>query len=196
MELETLKSAFRATEFDGHLFDRPVPEIALDVEARVNDMTSKQRQRDIARIAALTPSLGLWFLFFDHRQPWWASVGVVLLIVGTALEIVCYVRLRFQDRQTRFDLPRRTFLIEERRKLAARLRIMGRDIAWSAVPLFGGALLYFLWPLKSVAEIALGIGLLAVAAILTYGTGLRRARRDVEALVRELDRDLADLTTL
>jgi len=50
--------------------------------------------------------------------------------------------------------------------------------------------------LKSVAEIALGIGLLAVAAILTYGTGLRRARRDVEALVRELDRDLADLTTL
>lgn len=48
------------------------------------------------------------------------------------------------------------------------------------------------WPLKSVADIAPGVGLLVVVAVLTYGTGLRRARRNIEGLVRGRDLSTGD----
>jgi hypothetical protein len=191
MDLETLKDALRTRTFDGHLFERPVPDVVLDTEARVREIADRQRQRDFQRVAGGAMSIGLWFLLFDHRQPWWVTAGITFMIAGSVLELVCYLRLCSQGRRLPFDLTRREFLVEERRAFVARARILRRDIALSAVPMVGGLLLYVLWLAESAADAALGIGLVALAAALTFGPGLRKVRRETDGVIEELDRELA-----
>ena len=115
------------------------------------------------------------------------------MIMGTLLAGVCGLKLYTQGRNTRLDVPRRIYLIEERERLVARLRMMNRYTIISGAPLLAGVLLYFAASTKSPLHYAIVATLTVLLCIAAWWGADRRYNRNLRQLVEEIDRQLAEI---
>jgi hypothetical protein len=193
MELERLKAALQERKFEGYLFERPVRQIALDIQRKAKSIEEKQRIKDVQAMIGVLILVPIYFFWFDSRQPWWSQVGIGLMIAGIALEALCFLRLYLQGRRIRFDLPRENFLVEERRRLRIRIRILKREAMWCCAPMIIGVLLYFAWQIKSAIEFVICFCLLVVACGAAWWNSARKHGRELESLLNEIDQELAQI---
>ncbi len=193
MDLEQLKSALDGRKFEGYLFDRPVRQITLDVQRIARQMASNYRAKDLQGIFTALAATLLWCFWFEKGQPWWANLGVALVIVASLLGGVCALKLYRQGRNTRLDVSRRIYLTAERERLVTRLRMLNRCTIIAGAPLLAGILLQIAVYTKSPLEYATIVTLTLLLCIAAAWSADRKYKKGLRQLVKELDSQLAEI---
>ncbi len=193
MDLEKLKSALDGRKFEGYLFERPVSQITLDVQRKARQMGSSYRKKDLQGVFIALAATLIWCFWFEKGQPWWANLGVALVMVATLLGGVCGLRLYRQGRHARLDVSRRIFLTEERERLVARLRMVNRYTIIAGAPLVAGVLLQIAAYTKSPLHYAIIVTVTVFLCIVTWWRADQGYNRNLRRLVGEIDRQLADI---
>lgn len=191
MDLEELKSALDGQKFEGYLFQRPVRPVTLDVRRKARQMESSYRKKDLQTIFITLAAALFWCIWFEKGQPWWANLGVALVIMSSLIAGVCWLKLYRQGRHARLDVSRRIYLTEERERLVARLRMINRYTIITGAPLLAGVLLYF--ATKPPLQYALIVTLAVLSCIVAWRRADSGYNKDLRQLVKELDSQLAEL---
>ncbi len=195
MELEKLKAALQERKFEGYLFERPAQQIVLDVQRRARNLEEKEKAHDIQAVIGGLALAALYFVWFDSRQPWWSNAGIALMVAGTVLVAACTLSLYLPGRRIRFDLPREEFLVQERKRLRARIRILHREGLWAWAPLIAGMLIYFASLIKSVVAFAVCVLILVIGCGAAWWFSTRRHGKALQSLLDEIELELAQLRT-
>ncbi len=191
MDLEELKSALDGQKFEGYLFQRPVRRITLDVQRKARQRESSYRKKDLQVIFIVLATTLYWCFGFDKGHPWWANLGVALVIMASLIAGVCWLKLYKHGRHARLDVPRRIFLTQERERLVARLRMINRYTIITGAPLLAGVLLYF--ATKSPLQYALIVTLAVLSCIVAWRRADSGYTKDLRQLVMEIDSQLAEM---
>jgi hypothetical protein len=193
MKLEDLKAALEERKFEGYLFERPARQIALEVRRKAGSIEEKYKAQDIQAISAGLFVILMTYFWFDRWAPWWSNFGVGLAGMGVLLQMACVARLYLPGRRICFDLPREAFLAEERKRLRARIRILGHEVWWGFIPMIVGASLWIGRHLKSIAEFASFAGMLAALCGAAWWISYKRQEEDLRDLLREIEQELAQI---
>jgi amino acid transporter len=193
MDFDRFKAAWQSRKVEGSLLERPSSRIVADLRNRTEAMERKNRARDVMQIGAGVACLALIGLLFRSGQPAQERMGVVLVMAGVVLNVISFLVLRLGDRGRRYELPVRTFLIEERRRIEARIRVIRLSTTWYAVPMLAGAVLYSASAGAPPPQMAIITG--AMVAVVSYigWVNRRRIYTQLAPSRDEIDRELAEL---
>jgi len=187
MELERLKAAWQEQKFEGYLFEKPPSRITADVRRKAMEMKSRNLAEDVSHVLGSMLIVGMWIFWYDSRQPLMTRAGIILLMAGIALEAIAYIAPRFRYRGERFDLPRNEFLLREKKRIEARIRLVKGSLTWLSVPMLAGCILYAASVVKNMGELLSCVALLAFMWGIAFWVNARRVRKHLAPLLVEIN---------
>jgi hypothetical protein len=192
MDFDKFKAAFQEKAFEGQRFDRPASEVAAEVRRKAMELDRRHLVRDVCAAATTLGLLALVAVFLCDAQSVLARAGLILAMLALAMETGSCLVLRLRARAKRYELPGRRYLVEERRKLAERVRMMKCQAGWLALPGYVGALVYVAALSKSSVDVIVAAGLVTASAALAVRMQERRIRKEIEPEIVQIDRQLME----
>jgi hypothetical protein len=196
MDFEKIKAAWLAQDFEGYLFDTPLSEIAADIERKAERMDGMNKREDRKRITGCIAIYIAAGLLYSASLGLIGNIGVTLFLIGTTLELISYLKFHFKFRDVRYELPMRDFLVEERKRVLARINVLKLNTSWNLIPIVLGLLLY------GYPKMYHGYGLIILVLVLFFAIGVtiwqgrRRIRKYLTPYLAEVDEEIAEIDAL
>jgi hypothetical protein len=100
------------------------------------------------------------------------------------------------ERNKRYDLPQQQSLIEERKRVAARIRHVKRQTTWYMLPVALGSTLLCIAQGRALDTIAGFVTGIAVASATIHLYRRRQARKTLIPIMEDIDRELEALRSV
>jgi hypothetical protein len=191
MHFEDYIASWQNQDLEGYLFESPPSVLAAEVRRAAGEIQQRNLRRDTTYIGILTVLIVTAVVALIFERLLLARAGTILLAAGLILELRSFHRLHVLERRRRFDLPRKRYLIEARKRITEQIRQMKRQTScYAGFLLIGMALLCAAWgcPANTVRGFVAGESL---AAVSLYILQLRRIRKAPLPALAEIDRTLA-----
>jgi hypothetical protein len=191
MDFEDYIDSWQNQDLQGYLFDSPPSVLAAEVRKREDETRQRNLRRDIAYIGLLAVVMVTAVVALIIERSLLARAGTILLATGLVLEPLSFHRLHVLQRRRRFDLPRKLYLIEARKRITDEIRLMKRQTScYAGLLLMGTALSCAAWGNTVENMPALAVGLIA-AMLSARFLQLRRIRKCLLPALAEIDRTLS-----
>jgi hypothetical protein len=193
MKFEDLEDYWRKRRLEGYLFDTPRSQIAADVKRAAQLRQQRYARRSYAEITILTIVILIALVAIALSNSLAARSGIALFAAGIVLQLLPIFRINSMERNKRYDLPQQQSLIEERKRVAARIRHGRMQTTWYMLPVALGSTLLCIaqgCALDTIAGFVTGIAA-AGAAIHLYQR--RQARKTLIPIMEDIDRELEAL---
>jgi hypothetical protein len=193
MKFEDLEDYWRKRRLEGYLFDTPRSQIIADVRRAAQLREQKYARRSFAEITILTIIILIAIAAIALSHSLAARSGIALLAAGLVLQLAPSFRINSMERNKRYDLPQQQSLIEERKRVAARLRFGRRQTTWYMLPVVLGPTLVCIakgCALDTIVGFVTGI---AVASVAFHLYRRRQARKTLIPIMEDIDRELEAL---
>jgi hypothetical protein len=122
-----------------------------------------------------------------------ARSGIALLAAGLVLQLLPAFRINSMERNKRYDLPQQRSLIEERKRVAARIRHSRRQTTWYMLPIALGVTLLCIAKGCELDTIAGFITAIVAAGATFHLYQRRQARKTLIPIKEDIDRELEAL---
>jgi hypothetical protein len=192
MDFEKIKAEWRDQKFEGYLFEKPPSRIVADVRRKAMDLRSRHAMEDVGQVLVSILVSAMWIFLYSSRQPMLARAGMILLAIGSALEGLTYLWMRFRYRGDRFDLPRNDLLRRERKRIEERIRLRKASFTWLSVPLMTGLILYMASMFTETGELFATMSGIAMPWAVLIWVNNRRIRKQMLPLLEEIKQKLAE----
>jgi hypothetical protein len=189
MELEQVKAAWQR-EKAAYPYETDPAKILADTrqQAMKRDQEFARKQR--TQIICSLICLGLMARCYSPHNPLLANVGLIVMLLGSALMLAGSIILKYRLRVSHPELPRKEFLAEQRRKISARIALLQNNMTWFLIPAMLG---FLLWQVTLSHSIQMKIVLIILAALACVGAfwcGRWQIRRELRPMLEEIDREL------
>ena len=139
MELEQVKAAWQREKA---AYPRKVDPKAIMADTKQKAM---KRDRDFNRqqrtqILCGLLCLGIMATWYRREDPLLANAGLIVMLLCLALMLAGSIILKYRLRESHPWLPEEEFLAEERKKIAARIALLRRNVRWFFIPAMAGLL--------------------------------------------------------
>ena len=122
--------------------------------------------------------------------------GAALIAVGLVLQLLPIFGINSMERNKRYDLPQQESLIEERKRVLARIRHGRRQTTRYILPAALGLTLLCIAQGRDFDTIAGFVTGIAAASAATHLYRCRQARKTLIAILQDIDRELEALRRL
>jgi small-conductance mechanosensitive channel len=193
MNFEEFEEYWQNRRREGYLFDTPRSQIIADVRRAAQLREQKYARRSFAEITILTIVILIALVAIALSHSLAARSGIALLAAGLVLQLAPSFRINSMERNKRYDLPQQQSLIEERKRVAARIRHMKRQTIWYLLPIALGLTLLCIakgCALDTIAGFVTGV---VTASIAYYVYQRRQARKTLIPIMKDIDRELEAL---
>ena len=191
MSEEDLKNLWKA---------QPAPAGASEpgLAARVREKTRKMDRtlfwRDSRELVACF-AVVLWMAIgYHHAEPPLQTAGRIVVVLSCVLiaSILVYTRFGHRPRVTGVA-SLRDHLAEERRKIAAQIKLLRSVLWWYLLPLLTGYLLYFWGAHPATTDRLVDLAVFALVGGALYWANLYAARRSLEPLQKEIEATISEI---
>ena len=189
MELEQVKAAWQR-EKAAYPYETDPAKILADTrqQAMKRDQEFARKQR--TQIICSLISLGVMARWYNPHNPPLANVGLIVMLFCFALMLAGSIILKFRLRVSHPELPRKEYLMEQRRKISARIALLRNLMTWFFIPAMLG---FLFWQVALSHSIQMKIVLIILAALACVGGFLCyrwQIRRGLLPMLEEIDREL------
>src|SRR5262245_11109149 len=143
MQFEKFKAALVERELENDVFEQLRREYVAHIRKKARLMEFKIVMRDIIETLASIFCIAVFASLLEPGQSRLARAGIVLMIADAVFIVAAFHTVRIRYRVKRFDLPKKSFLLMERDKVDAQIRLMRRYTSWVFIPMLAGGILYF-----------------------------------------------------
>jgi hypothetical protein len=192
MDFEEFKAALDKRQLESDVFERLRLEYVAHIRKKARMMESKIVIRDIIETLASLFCIAVFANLLEPGQSRLARAGIVLMIADAIFIVAVFHMVRIRYRVKRFDLPKKSFLLMEREKVDAQIRLMRRYTSWVFIPMLGGGILYFVSMNPTTSESILFIGVLAGFSALGSWVQKRKIRTELLPFRDEINRHLRE----
>jgi hypothetical protein len=193
MKFEDLEEYWQNRRLEGYLFDTPRSQIIADVRRAAQLRQQSYTRRSYAEITILTIIILIALAAIALSQSLAARSGIALLAAGLVLQLLPAFRINWMERNKRYDLPQQQSLIEERKRVAARIRHVKRQTIWYLLPIALGLTLLCIARVREPDTIAGFVTGVVTASIAYYVYQRRQARKTLLPIMEDIDRELEAL---
>jgi hypothetical protein len=193
MNFEDFEDYWQNRRSEGYLFDTPRSQITADIRRAAQLRQQRYARRSYAEITILTIIILIALAAIALSHSLAARSGIALLAAGFVLQLAPSFRINSMERNKRYDLPQQQSLIEERKRVAARIRHSRRQTTWYLLPTALGLTLLCVaqgCALDTIAGFVTGVAA-ASAAFHLYQR--RQARKTLIPIMEDIDRELEAL---
>jgi len=188
MELEELKALYQQAKAahprkDPHAI---MLETKRKAEERERDFKRQQRTQILCGLFCLV-CMATWY---RREGPLLANAGLILMFLCLAAMLAGSIILKYRLRESHPWLPEEEFLAEQRKKIAARIALLRRNVKWFFIPSMLGFLAWqagLSHSAQMVAALAIIVALVSAGAFLFYRWKLRT---DLLPILEDIDREL------
>ena len=196
MNFEDLEDYWQKRRLEGYLFDTPRSQIAADVQRAAQMRQQKYVRKSYAEVTILTVIIVVALVAIALSHSLAARSGIALLAAGFVLQLAPSFRINSMERNKRYDLPQQQSLIEERKRVAARIRHMKRQTIWYLLPIALGSTLLCIAQGRAPDTIAGFITGIVTVSIAYYVYQRRQARKTLLPIMEDIDRELDALRSI
>jgi len=193
MNFEDFEDYLHNRRFEGYLFDTPRPQIAADIRRSAQMRQQKYVRSSYAEITALAIIILIALAAIALSHSLAARSGIALFAAGLVLQLLPVFRINSMDRNKRYDLPQQESLIEERKRVASRIRHGKRQTTWYQVPVASGLTLLCIAQGSALDTIAGFVTGIIVAGAAIHFHKRRQARKTLIPILEDIDRELEAL---
>ena len=148
------------------------------------------KRQQITRILCGLLCLGIMATWYRREDPLLANAGLIVMLLCLALMLAGSIVLKYRLRDSHPERSREEFLDEERKKIAARIALLRRNLMWLFIPSMLG---FLTWQIALAHSIQMVIALAVIAAIASAGAFWLyrwKLRKDLLPILKEIDREL------
>ncbi len=196
MKFEDFEQYWQNRRSKGYLFDTPRSQIIADIRRAAQLREQKYARRSFAEITILTFIILIAIAAIALSHSLAARSGIALLAAGLVLQLAPSFRINSMERNKRYDLPQQQSLIEERKRVAARIRHVKRQTTWYMLPTALGLTLLCIAQGRALDTIAGFVTGVATASIAYYVYQRRQARKTLIPIMEDIDRELEALRSV
>jgi hypothetical protein len=193
MNFEDFEGYWQNRRSEGYLFDTPRSQIAADIRRSAQLRQQRYARRSYAEITILTIVILIALVAIALSNSLAARSGIALFAAGLVLQLAPSFRINSMERNKRYDLPQQESLIEERKRVAARLRQGRSQTTWYMLPIALGLTLLCIAQGSALDTIAGFVTGLVTASIAYYVYQRRHARKTLLPTIDDIDRELEAL---
>ena len=122
MRFDRIKANWPSSRFEGYLFTKqPGQESVSDIRLRMREIDLRELMQDAQNALFM---LMIAVLLIDVGQSPLALLGMILVMAAVIVQIAAYIRLHIEYRDRKDGLSIKNFLIEERRWILRRMRVL------------------------------------------------------------------------
>jgi len=192
MDFEEFKAALVKRELESDVFERVRLEYVAHIRKKARLMESKIVMRDIIETLASIFCIAVFASLLEPGQSRLARAGIILMIADAVFIVAVFHTVRIRYRVKRFDLPKKSFLLMERDKVDAQIRLMRRYTSWLFIPMLGGGILYFVSMNPTISEAILFVTGLGGFSALGSWVQNRKIRTELLPFRDEINRHLRE----
>jgi hypothetical protein len=192
MEFERFKAALEEGELESDVYERLRWEYVAHIRKKARLMEFKIVMRDIIETLASIFCIAVFASLLEPGQSNLARAGVVLMIADAVFIVAAFHTVRIRYRVKRFDLPKKSFLLMERDKVDAQIRLMRRYTSSVFIPMLAGGVLYFVSMNPTTSEAILFVGGLVGFSALGSWVQKRKIRTELLPFRDEINRHLRE----
>lgn len=193
MNFEDLEDYWHKRRFEGYLFDTPRGQIVADVKRAAQLREQKYSRKSYAEVTILTVIILAALVVIALSNLLAARAGIALIAAGIVLLMLPAVRINRMERNKRYDLPQQQSLIEERKRVAARMRLVKWQTTWFLLLLDSGSTLLCIAQVRELDTIAGFITGLILISVAFYFYRRRWLRKTLIPIVEDIDCELEAL---
>jgi hypothetical protein len=193
MKFEDFEDYWQNRRFEGYLFDTPRSQIAADIRRAAQLRQQRYVRRSYAEITILTIIILTALAAIALSNSLAARSGIALLAAGLVLQLAPSFRINSMERNKRYDLPQQESLIEERKRVAARLRQGRSQTTWYMLPIALGLTLLCIAQGSALDTIAGFVTGVAAASVAFHLYHRRQARKTLIPIMEDIERELEAL---
>jgi len=190
MNFEDLEDYWQKRRLEGYLFDTPRSQIAADVQRAAQMRQQKYVRKSYAEVTVLTVIIVVALVTIALSNSLAVRSGIALFAAGFVLQLAPSFRINWMERNKRYDLPQQQSLIEERKRVAARIRHVKRQTIWYLLPIALGLTLLCIARVREPDTIAGFITGLVTASIAYCVYQRRQARKTLIPIMKDIDSEL------
>ena len=188
MELEELKALYQQAKA-AHPRKDPHA-IMLDTKRKAEERERDFKRQQRTQILCVVFCLVCMATEYRREGPLLANAGLILMFLCLAAMLAGSIILKYRLRESHPWLPEEEFLAEQRKKIAARIALLRRNVRWFLIP----ALLGFLaWQAGMAHSAKMVIALVAIATLACAGIFWFyrwKLRKDLLPILDDIDREL------
>jgi hypothetical protein len=177
MNFEDFEGYWQNRRSEGYLFDTPRSQIAADIRRSAQLCQQRYARRSYAEITILTIIILIALAAIALSNSLAARSGIALLAAGLVLQLAPSFRINSMERNKRYDLPQQESLIEERKRVASRLRQGRSQTTWYMLPIALGLTLLCIAQGSALDTIAGFVTGVAAASVAFHLYQRRQARK-------------------
>ena len=189
MNFEDFEGYWQNRRSEGYLFDTPRSQIAADIRRSAQLRQQRYARKSYVEVTVLTIIILIALAAIALSNSLAARSGIALLAAGFVLQLAPSFRINSMERNKRYDLPQQESLIEERKRVAARIRHVKRQTTWYLLPIALGLTLLCIAGGCALDTISGFITGLVTASIAYYVYQRRQAQKTLIPIMKDIDRD-------
>ena len=190
MNLEDFETYWQNRRFEGYLFDTPRSQIVADIRLSAQVRQQKYVRRSCLELGILVIVTLMALAAIALATSPAARSGIALVAAGLVLQLLPIFRLNSMERNKRYDLGQEASLLDERKRVVARIRHSMRQTTWHMLPIIFGAILICIAQGRALDTITGFVtGLVATSAVIHIYLR-RKARKTLIPIIEEIDREL------
>jgi FtsH-binding integral membrane protein len=189
MELEQVKAAWQREK--AAYFHKVDPKaIMADTKQKAMKMDRDFKRQQRTQILCGLLCLGLMAAWYRREGPLLANAGLIVMLLCCALMLAGSIILKYRLRESHPELPREEYLAEQRKKIAARIALLRRNVRWFFIPSLLGLLT---WQLGLSHSVQMVVALVIIATLVSTGAFWFyrwKLRKDLLPILDDIDREL------
>ena len=189
MELEQVKAAWQREK--AMYFHEVDPKAILaDTKQKAMKRHRDFNRQQMTQILCGLFCLGMLAAEYRREGPLLANAGLTVMLLGLALMLAGSVIMRYRLRESHPWLPEEEFLAEERKKIAARIALLRRNVTWFLIPALFGFLAWQAGLSHSVKMVVALVVIVALASVGIFWFYRWKLRKDLLPILDDIDREL------
>jgi len=189
MQLEHVKAAWQR-EKAAYLHEMDPKAIMADTRQKAMKMDRDFARQQMTQILCGLLCLGLMAAGYRRENPLPANAGLIVMLLCLALMLAGSVILKFRLRESHPELPREEYLAEQRKKIAARIALLRRNVRWFFIPSILGLLT---WQTGLSHSVQMAVALVVIVTLSSAGIFWFyrwKLRKDLLPILEDIDREL------
>ncbi|MGD0102228.1 MAG: hypothetical protein ABSC60_17985, partial [Acidobacteriota bacterium] len=122
--------------------------------------------------------------------PLLANAGLILMFLCLAAMLAGSIILKYRLRESHPWLPEEEFLAEQRKKIAARIALLRRNVRWFLIPAMAGLLTWQIGLSHSVPMVVALVVIVTLASTGAFWFYRWKLRTDLLPILDDIDREL------
>jgi hypothetical protein len=188
MELEELKAVYQQAKAAHPRKDPHAIMLDTKRKAEERDRDFKRQQR--TQILCVLFCLVCMAAEYRREGPLLANAGLILMFLCLAAMLAGSIILKYRLRESHPWLPEEEFLAEQRKKIAARIALLRRNVVWFFIPSMSGLLAWQAGLSPSVPMVVAFVMIVALVSTGTFWFYRWKLRTDLLPILEDIDREL------